>query len=309
VAPTEVRRTDARPLALDNSIYVQNVDIYVDTTPGQGFTWALPGRNVDFAPQSAWDVAVVLTPLPFEVRGLVQETMQDAAPHVFVPTNLLARGNTVVARVKLADLGGPPSPAWGYQVLVTGAIWDRTFSATDRLLGSFQENAFTLPVATVAEARAIGGGSFSPMQPRVMDLLAAGGKTQAEILSSGDVKAHRFPVVPLWYAPGHATPVAETIASRAETPEPAAKPAAPVLLRVASIGPDGRIVIPAPEGTLQAWSFAEVLDAEGKPTAKLVIQDVFPAFAVATITEGSDRVQVGAAVRVVGPVNKGAPSP
>jgi hypothetical protein len=69
--PPEVRRSDAIRIELENEIYVQNVDIYVDQDPSprNGVTEAVPGRNVVFAPEAAWEKVVILAPMPFAVRS------------------------------------------------------------------------------------------------------------------------------------------------------------------------------------------------------------------------------------------------
>ena len=69
VRPEEVRLSDATSISLDNRIYVQNVDVYIDRDPGGGVTEAVPGRRVRFAAEHAWDVALVLTPQPIVVRS------------------------------------------------------------------------------------------------------------------------------------------------------------------------------------------------------------------------------------------------
>ncbi|MCK6547102.1 hypothetical protein L6R52_14730, partial [Myxococcota bacterium] len=157
--PQVARRSMASEVELTNGVYVQNVDVYIDHTPGVGFTDALPGRNVTIDPDGAWDAAVVLTPQPFPTRAIVEAALpKAAADHVWIASDVRSFGATAVARVPIAALGGPPKPSWGIVVLLTGAIWDNSFAAVNRLVGSYEPNAFTMPVYAIPEATALGSG-------------------------------------------------------------------------------------------------------------------------------------------------------
>ena len=59
-------QTGSTPVTLDNGLFLQNVDIYVDTDPAStdGSSSCIPGRRVAFADGRTWKAAVVLTPQP-----------------------------------------------------------------------------------------------------------------------------------------------------------------------------------------------------------------------------------------------------
>lgn len=197
--PDTTRRTNRSPLDLSAGIFVQNVDIYIDSDPQAGFVEALPGRRIRFAPEAAWDVAVVLTPQPYRTRALVSEAMGAAAGKVHFVPSVRAQGRTIIARVPLAVLGDVPRPSWGYAVLLTGAVWDPSFDVADRLTGTREIDGFTMPVLGVAERRAFGGAGLDRFHAQVIDLFAPRGTTQQQILGGYDVAAQRLAVVPMVY--------------------------------------------------------------------------------------------------------------
>src|SRR5437763_692210 len=133
--PQVTQRTNSSELQLVNGIYLQNIDIYIDTdrTPGSGYSVCIPGRRVAFADGRTWEKAVVLTPQPGPARVIAEEAMGKAATHVIFVEGIQSRGRTVIARVPSRLLGGPPRKEWGYSVHVSGARWERSFGLSDRL--------------------------------------------------------------------------------------------------------------------------------------------------------------------------------
>src|SRR5262249_4226544 len=69
--PQVTARTTRTPLPLSNGIYLQNIDIYIDTdrASAAGYVVCIPGRRVRFTEGRTWKVAVVLTPQPGPARG------------------------------------------------------------------------------------------------------------------------------------------------------------------------------------------------------------------------------------------------
>ncbi|MDQ3265351.1 MAG: hypothetical protein M3Y59_17125 [Myxococcota bacterium] len=191
------QRTNAAALDLSNGIFVQHIDIYVDNQPGAGFTAGLPGRRVAFAPEEAWDLAVTLTPQPGPTRTVLEGWNRDAAERVLTPGPLQATGNTVRVRVPLSTLGGVPQPSWGWSVMVSGALWDHSFSAFDRIRGAYSPDAFTVPVYGVPEERAFGGASLNGGHPYVIDVLLPKGASQKKVL--GTFGPGQPAVVPMIY--------------------------------------------------------------------------------------------------------------
>ena len=298
--PPQVRRTSVLEIDLDNGLYVQNVDIYIDTDgdPTTGSTEAIPGRNVTLDGATPWDRAVVLTPLPFAVRSLLSDWRP--ASRVLVPANLQTRGATVVARIPVGELGDP-EPRWGYAVMVSGAIWEESFDAVNRLVGSYRKNAFTMPVFAVAEARIIGGADLTNYHPWVMDVLTAKGHSQRKVLSAYDEKRGRLAAVPMVY------PFPDAHAAAAEAaPEPPRLVVAPpvgvrpgeIVLRVSDVQTDMVVLERGPE-EVKPFTLGTVLDEEGQAVAQVVVTAVYPKFVLVTAVEGADAIKVGAAVRFI----------
>lgn len=335
VRPEEVRLSDATSITLDNRIYVQNVDVYIDRDPSGGVTEAVPGRRVRFAAEHAWDVAVVLTPQPFVVRSALEEWTAGRG-RVLVPNDVQSLHRTVRARVHLADLGGVPDPTWGFQVVVTGASWQASFDAYRRLVGSHAPNALTMKVTTISEPTAFGGGELHDFHPYVIDLLTARGQDQGQILRSFDVDGERYAVVPMIYVDEQAH---ERARARLPTPAPEAVPApatpfgaggsplrqglvpvvpaappvtplpstprtssvvastpGPVVVTVQSV--DGEIVVlDKPARPLKRFLLGSVFDRGGSYVGRVVIDQEYPSFLLATAVEGVGKISAGATVR------------
>lgn len=313
------QRTNAGDLDLSNGIYVQNVDVYVDTTPGQGFTKGLPGRRISFSSAEAWDVAILLTPQPGPTRTVLAYWDREAANKVIFPQPIRSSGPTLTVRVPFWQLGGRPEPTWGWSVVISGAAWDHTFAAVDRLRGAQEANAFTLPVFGVAEERAFGGASLGGAHPWVTDVLLPEGVSQAEVL--GRFSAGRYAMVPLIYPqrPKDQRPLDEVTAEAPASQQVSdagmtdqvsvspgglqllPRPASASLLRYELANVQGdTVVIPSPENALRAWQLGAVFDGQ-QQVGRLVVTSVAEGFVLATITEGRGRLQVGQTVRFSDP--------
>ncbi len=197
--PAVTARTGTTPLPLWNGIYLQNIDIYIDEdgAPGTGFQVCVPGRRVGFAGGRGWEAAVVLTPQPEAAQGITEEALGEAGKHVLFPRHLRTQGRTVIARVPVSALGGPPSPAWRWSVQVSGARWERSFSVVERIAsGKPEPDAFTMPVLPIAEAWAFGGAPDDSVHPRVIDVLLPRGADQAAVLGSFNAKTGELAKVP-----------------------------------------------------------------------------------------------------------------
>lgn len=298
--PPQIRRTSAMQIDLDNAIYVQNVDIYIDTDgdPTSGSTEAIPGRNVVLDGATPWDRAVVLTPQPFGTRSVLSDWRPLA--QVVTPSNLQVRGATIIARVPVAELG-EPSKTWGYAVMVSGAIWEESFDAVGRLVGTYRKNAFTMPVFTVPEARIIGGADLSNYHPWVMDILTGDDQSQHRILSSYDEKRERLAAVPMVYPfpDAHAAAAAAAPAlPKVELKPPPGLRAGEIVLRVRDVQTDMVVLERGPE-EVKPFTLGTVLDEEGQAVAQVVVTAVYPKFVLVTAVEGADAIKIGAAVRFI----------
>jgi hypothetical protein len=329
------QRGNASDLDLANGLYVQHVDIYVDTTPNAGFTEALPGRRVAFAPESAWDRAIVLTPRPGPMRTVLNGWNVEAAQKVLTPGPVRSKGATMTVRIPLAQLGGEPQKTWGWSVMVSGAAWEQGFAVFDRITGKHAPDAFTVPVVGVPEDDAFGGARLNDGHPQIIDVILPAGVTQQRVL--GTFSPSSPAVVPMVYPdPARASEVAaakseptpkgsapapmpSTAAPASDRPVVAPVPGAPgpdsprnptvadtppssasepdrVVLQIASIDGD-TAVIPSPNGGVGLWQMGAVLDDHGTQIGRVVVTNAGNGFVIANITDGKGRVVSGQQVR------------
>lgn len=146
-----------------NGFSLQMVQVYLDTAPGGGRTETLPGLNAGFAKEDGWEKVVVISPqgrtrLEAEL-GAKAGTMKA---NVVIPQKTTARGKTLVAVVKAADLGGAPKATWGVQAVMQS---NEGYPAEDDLL--------TRKVNEYPGQHRFGGGSDFECDPHVLDVLVA----------------------------------------------------------------------------------------------------------------------------------------
>ncbi len=155
-----------------NGFSVQMAFIHLDTDhqPNSGATVGLPGTNVRFAPEEAWDRVVIISPQgPTRVNSEIEQKAPELKDRVIVPRITRATGKTLIAVVDAAQLGGKPSASWGYQVLMQSneGFPDKTDLLTRKVNEFEGQHRF-------------GGGSDYDNDPHVMDLLAAPAKGGAD---------------------------------------------------------------------------------------------------------------------------------
>lgn len=139
---------------------VQMAFVFIDTGEG-GHTDGLPGLNVAFAEDAAWDKVVILSPQPFSrVKQEVEAKAADKAGDVLVPSRTRGSGRTISGAVKLADLGGGDPESWGYQVVMQS---NEGFPADTDLL--------TRKVNEYEGQHRFGGGNDYDCDPHAMDVL------------------------------------------------------------------------------------------------------------------------------------------
>lgn len=151
-----------------NGFSVQMAFIHIDTdhTPGSGATVGLPGTNVRFAPEEAWDRVIIISPQgPTRVNSEVDSKASELKDRVIVPKITRAAGRTLIAIVDAAQLGGLPQPGWGYQVLMQSneGFPDKTDLLTRKVNEFEGQHRF-------------GGGTDYDNDPHVIDILMAPGK-------------------------------------------------------------------------------------------------------------------------------------
>jgi len=159
----------ADPWGMGVGFATQMVFIFIDTKAG-GHTEGLPGLNVQFAPDSAWDKVIILSPQPASRVGAeIKAKAASLAGDIVVPRRTAGVGRTISGRVKLEDLGGGDPSKWGYQVVVQS---NEGFPDKSDLL--------TRKVNEFEGQHRFGGGDDGDCDPHVMDVLAGKGEGKPE---------------------------------------------------------------------------------------------------------------------------------
>ena len=211
-----------------HGFYTFNVDIYIDTDrqPGSGAVAMLPGRfaNVDRA--SAWERAVILTPMPNETRGELKRLLmrklnqelrdenstltednaaelrgqipEDVDSRIFFPSQIRVRGNKASFFVPDSFLGGPVKDTWSYVVAVSGADLLASYDLS-RVLGRAgrEDSLMILPISPGKWTDRFGGGrEAAPNQPPLVDLLVPKNeRSQESLLQDFDGRSKRNAVL------------------------------------------------------------------------------------------------------------------
>lgn len=183
-----------------NGFSVQMAAIHIDTdhAKGSGVRDGLPGFNVRFAEDEAWDRVVIISPQgPARVNSEIGMKCPQWQDRILVPSITSASGKTLIAVVDAKALGGPPQPGWGYQVLMQS---NEGFPAKTDLL--------TRKVNEFEGQHRFGGGTDFDNDPHVVDLLVPPGgdpvKKQHELLgkyakAATEPKPEDLAVVPMVY--------------------------------------------------------------------------------------------------------------
>ena len=184
-----------------NGFSLQMVFIHIDTDhkAGSGVLDGLPGTNVRFNPDEAWDRAVIISPQgAIRVNSEIEQKAGQWKDRIIVPRLTRASGRTLIATVDTKALGGPPQDSWGYQVLMQS---NEGFPAKTDLL--------TRKVNEFEGQHRFGGGTDFDNDPHVIDILVPPGgdpvKKQHELLSkynkaaTTDVKPADLAIVPMVY--------------------------------------------------------------------------------------------------------------
>ncbi len=158
-----------------NGFSIQFIQIYLDLdhTKDSGATKALPGINIMFPPESAWDRVVLISPQPSSrVQSEIDIKAPDVKDKIIIPKVTRAQGNTFLAVVPVEQLGGSLPDGFGIQVIMQS---NEGFPAPTDLL--------TRKVNEYNGQHRFGGGNDYDCDPHVMDILvapAAGGKEEIQ---------------------------------------------------------------------------------------------------------------------------------
>jgi carbohydrate-binding DOMON domain-containing protein len=159
------------PWGMKVGFAVQMVFVFIDTDhkAGSGSTKGLPGLNIEFAPEDAWDKVIILSPQgASRVKSEVGQKASAMAGAIVVPGRVRGSGRTLNASVDMKDLGGGDPATWGYQVVVQS---NEGFPASTDLL--------TRKVNEYEGQHRFGGGSDGDCDPHAMDTLAGKGTGDA----------------------------------------------------------------------------------------------------------------------------------
>ena len=161
------------PWKMGKGFATQMVFIFIDTDgkEGSGHTEGLPGLNIQFAPASAWEKVIILSPQePARVKKEAEMKAGGLKADILVPDRTKGAGKKLSGAVDGAQLQGDPSQ-WGIQVVMQS---NEGFPAGNDLL--------TRKVNEYEGQHRFGGGTDTDCDPHVMDLLAADAATQHAML-------------------------------------------------------------------------------------------------------------------------------
>lgn len=144
-----------------------------DKKEGSGHTDGLAGLNVKFAPESAWEKALVISPQgTTRVQAEVNAKAGTLKGDVVIPSSVKAQGKKITARFAKSKVGALTATT-GYQVLVQS---NEGFPDKTDLL--------TRKVNEYGGQHRFGGGSDYDCDPHALDMLAGSAKGDA-----GEAKA------------------------------------------------------------------------------------------------------------------------
>lgn len=148
-----------------NGFSLQMAFLFVDKDhqTGSGHTQGIPGLNVVFAPESAWDKVVIISPQGnSRLRSEIQQKAKALAADIVLPLKVRASGKKIIATVAKKDLG-QPAAGWGWQLVMQS---NEGYPAKSDLL--------TRKVNETGGPHRFGGGRDDDCDPHVIDLLAGG---------------------------------------------------------------------------------------------------------------------------------------
>jgi len=157
------------PWGMGVGFATQMIFIFIDTDgkAGSGKTEGLPGLNIAFAPEDAWDKVVILSPQkPARLSTEIDSKAAAMKDAIIVPRRTKGSGKTISASVKKEDIAATDPSTWKYQVVVQS---NEGFPAPGDLM--------TRRVNEFEGQHRFGGGHDGMCDPHVMDILAgsAGG--------------------------------------------------------------------------------------------------------------------------------------
>ncbi|HYH94552.1 glucodextranase DOMON-like domain-containing protein [Hyalangium sp.] len=156
------------PWRMGKGFATQMIFIFIDTDgkEGSGHTDSPPGLNVQFAPASAWEKLVILSPQETaRVKKEIETKAAGLKGDIVVPDRTKGAGKKISASVDASLLGAGDPSQWGIQVVVQS---NEGFPAGNDLL--------TRKVNEYEGQHRFGGGHDGECDPHAIDLLAGSAK-------------------------------------------------------------------------------------------------------------------------------------
>lgn len=158
------------PWKMGKGFATQMVFVFIDTDgkEGSGHTEGLPGLNIQFAPSSAWEKVIILSPQePARVKKEAEMKAGGLKGDILVPDRTKGSGKKISVTVDGAQLQGDPSQ-WGIQAVMQS---NEGFPGDKDLL--------TRKVNEYEGQHRFGGGNDGECDPHVIDVLAGNAKGDA----------------------------------------------------------------------------------------------------------------------------------
>ncbi|HEY0140805.1 MAG TPA: glucodextranase DOMON-like domain-containing protein [Thermoanaerobaculia bacterium] len=155
------------PWSMGGGFATQMVFIFIDKDgkEGSGYTKVPSGLNIEFAPASAWEKAIILSPQPAGRVGTeIEQKAADMKGDIIVPARTRGAGRTISATIDTKALGEGDPATWGYQVVMQS---NEGFPSGSDLL--------TRKVNEYEGQHRFGGGNDGDCDPHAIDILAGNG--------------------------------------------------------------------------------------------------------------------------------------
>ncbi|MBW1871554.1 MAG: hypothetical protein JRJ19_05785 [Deltaproteobacteria bacterium] len=180
-----------------NGFSLQMAFLFVDKDhkAGSGHSQGLPGLNINFKNDAAWEKVVIISPQGnTRIKSEINTKAKSFKADIVLPIKVKVSGKKLIATVSKKDLGSPAA-GWGYQLVLQS---NEGYPGKNDLL--------TRKVNETRGEHRFGGGRDDDCDPHALDILA--GKAQADkseiaeqhkILKayscSGEVKLAELPMV------------------------------------------------------------------------------------------------------------------
>ncbi len=156
-----------------NGFSLQMAFVFIDKDhkAGSGHKEGIPGLNVKFASDAAWEKVVIISPQgKTRIKSEINTKARALKADIVLPVKVKVSGKKIIATVAKKDLGDP-APGWGYQVIIQS---NEGYPAKTDLL--------TRKVNESRGEHRFGGGRDDDCDPQVFDMLASPAKGEkAEI--------------------------------------------------------------------------------------------------------------------------------